>query len=170
MSARFRGSIVSALEGLAGFAPFAPVIDQLDAAGAPERAISALTRTFARVYRSNARDLLTTIVFVHGVTSAAALRSLVPHLDAAATRELIRYGWQAGAALYASFGSAPPVAGESDEPIPARAGLVAAAVAHGDDHAIKLTEACLREHAIAPDPVYLRAASHALAALPGARG
>ena len=94
----------------------------------------------------------------------------MPHLDAPSARELIRYGWQAGAALYASFGSAPPAAGESDEPSPEREALVAAAVANGDDHAIKLTEACLREHALEPDPVYLRAARHALGALPGARG
>ncbi len=166
---RFHGSIVSSLEGLADYAPFAPVIDSLDVGVAPERTISALTRTFARVYLGNAHDLLTAIVFVHGVTSSAAMRSLLPHLDAATARELIRYGWQAGAALYASFGSAPPVAGDGDAPSPAPEALVAAAVANGDDHAIKLTEACLREHALAPDPVYLRAASHALGALPGGR-
>jgi Questin oxidase-like len=166
---RFRGSIVSALDGLSGFAAFAPVIDWIDADAAPDRAISALTQTFARVYLGNARDPLTTIVFVHGVTSAAALRSLVPHADAATARELIRYGWQAGAALYASFGSAAPSAGALDGQALEPAALAAAAVAHGDDHAIKLTEACVREHAVLADPVYLRVAHHALAALPEAR-
>ena len=165
----FRGSIVSALAGLDGFAPFAPVVDLLDVSGPPERAVSALTRTFAHVYLANARDVLGTIVFAHGVTSAAAVRSLLPYLDAGAAQELLRYAWQAGAALYATFGSAPPIAPESTAPPPARAALAAAAVAHGDDHAIKLTEACLREHALAPDPVYLRVAEHALAALPPAR-
>jgi hypothetical protein len=166
---RFRGSIVSALEGLAEYAPFVPVIDALDVGGEAERTISALSRTFAHVYLANARDLLTTITFVHGVTSAAAIRSLLPYLPADSVRELIRYGWQAGAALYASLGSAPPAADESAAPSLAPGALVAAAVANGDDHAIKLTEACLREHALAPDPVYLRAATHALGALSGGR-
>lgn len=165
---RFRGSIVSALEGLAGFASFAPVIDWIDASAAPERAISSLTQAFARVYLGNARDALTTIVFVHGITGAAALRSLVPHTDAAGTRELIRHAWQAGAALYASFGSAAPDAAWPVGPLPEPATLAAAAVAHGDDHAIKLTAACLGEYAQLPDPVFLHAARHALGALPTA--
>jgi len=166
---RFRGSIVSALEGLSDFAAFAPVIDWIDADAAPGRAVSDLTRAFARVYLANARDPLSTIVFVHGVTSAAALRSLTPFLDAATTRELIRYGWQAGAALHASFASAKPFEGAPPGPAPSAERLIEDAIAHGDDHAIKFVEACLREHALAPDAVYPSAAAHALAALPKAR-
>lgn len=166
---RFHGSIVSALEGLAGFAPFAPVIDWIDAEGPPGAAVSALTHAFARVYLANARDPLATVVFVHAVTSAAALRSLLPHAGAALGRELIRYAWQAGAALYASLGSVPAGAVAHEAPLPSREALVRGAVANGDDHAIKFVEACLREHAEQPDPLYLAAAAHALAALPPAR-
>jgi hypothetical protein len=166
---RFRGSIVSALEGLSGFAAFAPVIDWIDVDGAPAPVVSALTHAFARVYLANARDALSTIVFVHGVTSAAALRSLLPYLDAALGRELVRYAWQAGAALYASFATATPAPVAPAEPAPSREALVAAAVANGDDHAIKFVEACLREHAEQSDPIFLSAAAHALAALPPAR-
>ena len=36
--------------------------------------------------------------------------------------------------------------------------LIDSAVATGDEHAIKFTEACLREHALNPKPVYLAAA------------
>jgi hypothetical protein len=167
---RFGGSIVSALEGLVGFARFVPVIDWIDVTPPPERVVTALTRAFARVFLANARDPLGAIVFAHGVTGAAALRSLLPFVDAAAARELLRYAWQAGAALLACLGSEKPVAGAPAQPPPSRAALVAAAVAHGDDHAIKLTEACLREHAIEPDPIYPSAAAHALAALPEASG
>jgi hypothetical protein len=39
------------------------------------------------------------------------------------------------------------------------------AVAAGDEHAIKLTEACLRLHAETPDPVFLHAAARASALL-----
>jgi hypothetical protein len=166
---RFRGSIVSALEGLAEFAPFTPVIDWIDVTPPPERVVSQLTRAFARAFLANARDPLGTIVFAHGVTGAAALRSLLPHVDAATARELLRYAWQAGAALQASLGSEPPARGAAAPAPPSREALVAAAIAHGDDHAIKLTEACLREYAVEPDPVYPSAAAHALAALPEAR-
>ena len=69
--------------------------------------LSQLTQAFARIYLGNARDVLSSITFVHGVTSAAALRSLLPLLDAAAARELVRHTWHAGAALYVSLGTAP---------------------------------------------------------------
>ena len=36
------------------------------------------------------------------------------------------------------------------------------ALATGDEHAIKFTEACLREHALNPKPVYLAAARAAV--------
>ena len=39
------------------------------------------------------------------------------------------------------------------------------AVANGDEHAIKLAEACLREDRIQPRPVYRRAAQDALSRL-----
>jgi hypothetical protein len=160
---RFRGSIVSALEGLDGFAPFEPVIDWID----PEtQGLSALTQAFARVYWSNAKDPLTSIVFVHGVTSAAALRSLVAELEPHTAREVLRYGWQAGAALYASVGTEPPFTGELPAGDLAAEVLITAAIAHGDDHVIKFSEACLREYALLPDPVFLHAARHALGALP----
>jgi hypothetical protein len=163
----FRGSIVSSLQGLATFAPFAPVIDWIDVT--PPGVVSALTRAFARVFLANARDPLGAITFAHGVTGAAALRSLLPVVDAETGRALVRYAWQAGAALQASLGREKPAPGAPLPPPPSRDALVAAAVEHGDDHAIKLTEACLREHAIEPDPVYPSAAALALAALPRAR-
>ena len=43
-----------------------------------------------------------------------------------------------------------------------RATLAARAVANGDEHAIKLTEACLHEHDRNPSPAYLAAARHAI--------
>jgi hypothetical protein len=46
--------------------------------------------------------------------------------------------------------------------------LVDMAVAHGDEHAIKFTEACLRPHTMNPSPAYLAAARNALDMLPRA--
>jgi hypothetical protein len=40
-------------------------------------------------------------------------------------------------------------------------GLIAEAVDTGDEHAIKFTEACLREHRVAPAPEFLAAARDA---------
>ena len=155
----FRGSIVSALAGLAGFSAFAPVIDWIE----PDaRLLSSLTRAFAHAYLAHAHDRLHAVVFVHGITSAAALRSLLPHLAAEEGRELIRHAWQAGAALLASFGREAPACVEVEPPREDREALIDLALASGDDHAIKISEACLREHALCPSPGYLAAARHAV--------
>jgi len=165
---RFRGSIVSALEGLDDFPEFAPVIGWADLSGDGGERLAELTRLFARVYVSNAHDVLTSIVFIHGITSATALGHLLPHLSDANAGAVLRYGWQAGCALYTAFGRAAP----AREVEPTRLGaaeLVDRAVAHGDEHAIKLAEACLTRNALAPDPAYLAAAESALRLLPAAR-
>jgi hypothetical protein len=59
--------------------------------------------------------------------------------------------------MYAAPGNQPPGEGipESHIKLPE---LIDHAVASGDEHAIKFTEACLRENAILPDPAYLAAA------------
>ncbi len=164
---RFRGSIVSALEGLDEFPEFAPVIDLFDPTGDPSARLAQLTRLFARVYVANAHDTLTSIVFIHGVTSATALGHLLPHLSDANARAALRYAWQAGCALYTAFGRAAP-AREVAPPASSAERLVERAVAHGDEHAIKLAEACLARHALDPDPAYFAAAESALALLPRA--
>lgn len=161
----FRGTIVSSLAGLDDFPAFAPVIGLLDVSAEPARVLSELTETFARVYLANARDFLGAIVFIHGVTSAAAVRSLVPYLPEASARDATRWAWQAGCALYSAFGSAPALAGEIEPPRESPDTLVDMAVANGDEHAIKFTEACLREHELNPSPAYLAAARHAIGML-----
>jgi hypothetical protein len=55
----------------------------------------------------------------------------------------------------------PPIEG----PDPRREELVERAIATGDEHSIKFVEACLREHALNPKPVYLAAARDAVARL-----
>jgi hypothetical protein len=162
---KFSGTIVSSLEALAEFPDFAPVIDLVDVSGPLAPVVSDLTETFARVYLANARDLLTSIVFVHAVTGAAALRSLLPHLPPPVARETTAYAWQSGCALYATFGSDATPADEIEPPLESPEALADMAIANGDEHAIKFTEACLREHAIRPSPAYLAAARHAIDAL-----
>jgi hypothetical protein len=163
---RFTGTIVSSLEALDAFPPFAQAIALADLDGDPAARISDLTETFARVYLANSRDPLHAIVFVHGVTSLAALRSLAPALAPETAREALRYGWQAACGLYAAFGSRPSPERPVEPPGESREALIDLAVASRDEHAIKFTEACLREHAERPSAVYLAAARHVLDALP----
>jgi hypothetical protein len=159
---KFTGTITASLKRLDEFPPFAGTIGYVNLAGDPSITISELTETFARVYLANAHDVLSTIVFIHGVTSVAALRSLLPHLGAETVRAAMRYAWQAGCALYAAFGYRPASASEFERPRESREALIDLAIATGDEHAIKFTEACLREYSLSPSPVYMAAARRAV--------
>jgi Questin oxidase-like len=159
---RFTGTITSSLEALDGFPEFAPVIGLLDVSGDAPRLVDELTDVFSRVYLANAHDLLTAIVFVHGVTSVAALGNLLPYVDDATGRAALRFAWQTGCALYATFGSRPAPQQEVAAPRDDADTLVDMAIAHGDEHAIKFTEACLRHNASNPSPAYAAAARSAL--------
>ncbi len=150
----FTGTIVSSLAGLAGFPAFAPVIGLLDASPEPAVLIAELTELFARVLLENAHDPLTAIVLTHGVTSIAALGHLLPYIDDATARAALPYAWQSACALYVAFGSRRPPARLLEAPDENAEDLIERAVAHGDEHAIKLTEACLAQHRRHPSPVY----------------
>jgi hypothetical protein len=162
-------SLTGALTQLDRFAPFQGVLHAVDPATDVDGFLSDLAATFARVYLANARDPLTTIAFVHTVTGPAALRPILPHLDADAARAAVRFAWQASAGLYATFATAPPAADAGDPARLDRDELIDRAVATGDEHAIKFTAACLDEHARTPEPVFLVAAEHAIRALGAAR-
>jgi hypothetical protein len=157
------GAITSALDVLAEERTFAAAIEMLDVSG--DAVLSDLTETFAHVFLSNAVDNMGLITFIHGVTGAVALRSLLPLLEDEAAREALRRVWQADAALYVALGVAPPLSGEVAAPDETREALIDRAVATHDEHAIKFTEALLREYAIRPRPVYLAAAARAIDAL-----
>jgi|SRR5215831_7064227 len=147
-----------AVRELQALASFPPVIDRVDTSGDGGAFLSDLTAIFARTYLANADAR--PIAFVHGVTGPAAARLLTPFAPAEARRDLLRFTWQAAAGLYCAFAHHPPataLAGAA--PAPRREDLVERAVATQDEHAIKLTEACLREHAAQPDPVYSLAAA-----------
>jgi hypothetical protein len=166
---RFRGTIVSSLEALDEFPPFARAIHLLAVDGDLSARLSDLTDAFARVFLANARNALGAIVFAHAVTSVAALRSLAPHLDDRSARRALRFAWEAGAALYAAFGERAAPVSEPARDAEAPTALAARAVEHGDEHAIKFTEACLREDALRPSPAYRAAVRLALELLPRER-
>ena len=118
-----------------------------------------LAATFARAFLVYGRQR--PIGLLHAVTAPTAARSVLPLLPAEVARDTYDTLWTVDAALYAVYAS-----GASAEPVPrtdppAPDDLIDRAVATGDEHAIKLTEACLRLHAEHPDPVLLHAAARA---------
>ena len=95
-----------------------------------------------------------------------AARILQPLLPGVAMTELYAQLWHVSAAVTSSFSRQDPYRADAPGSLPDPADLVARAVTHGDTHAMKFTEACVREHAVCPDPTYLLAAIHVLDALP----
>ncbi|MEP6995827.1 MAG: questin oxidase family protein, partial [Acidobacteriota bacterium] len=157
------GNITDRLSPLDGFPPFAAVADAVDASGDPSAFLTDLTETFASVYLATAAPG-TVITFLHGVTGPVAVRTLLPYVSPPEQRRLSRYAWQAAASFYASAGgkTGPPL---SPDALPTRDELADRAIASGDEHAIKFTEACFREYARNPKPVYVLAARDGVARL-----
>ena len=153
---RVRGSIMAQLHGLDTFPPFAPAADLVETTDDAGRFLSELTELFAAVYLKNVNQR-NDLILIHTVTAATALRTLAPYLSPATTRRALRYGWQAAAALYSISGDGaanpPPEAREIK-----RDDLIDRAVYARDEHAIKFTEACLREYQLNPKQTYLQAA------------
>ena len=154
------GSIMLGLRRLDRFAPFAGASALIETSGKPEHVISELTETFANAYLRNVtpRSLVT---LIHTITSISGLRSLLPYLSPATTEKVLHFGWQVGAALYsiAAIGSTNVLPPAPEIKIDT---LVERAVANGDEHAIKFTEACLREYSHKSNPIFLQAAQDAL--------
>ncbi len=166
LAQRRGGFITEGLLALEGLPSFSEVADAADPSLEPGRFLSDLTLTFARVCRDEASGTGRVIAFVHAVTGPSAVRLLVPHVSQATARLLLRYAWQAAAAIYSAFSHASVSAGAVAAPSDPNA-LVDAAVATGDEHAIKFTEACFREHEQRPDVGYLEAATRVVGRLGG---
>jgi len=154
-----RGFITDRLAPLSRFPPFEGVADLVDASGDLSAVLSDHAATFARVYLEQVADTGQVITFIHCVTGPSAVRLLLPHLPRPTQKALVRYAWQAAAGMYSAFA-------RTAAPVPSRPPLspdelVDRAVRNGDEHAIKFTEACLREHALLPRPVFLEAARDA---------
>ncbi len=158
---RHLGNITASLAMLDDFPEFAPVIGLVDVSGDIPTLLAELTEIFAQIYLANAHDGLTTIVFIHGVTSLGACGGIIPYINKSTACSLLRFAWQSGCALYTCFGTRAMA--ESVEPCTQDAEtLIDRALANGDEHVIKFTEACLRRDALVPSPAYRAAVDHAL--------
>ena len=105
---------------------------------------------------------MATIAFVHAVTGPAALRKIAPHVRPETARAALPYAWQAAAGIYAAYARRDNPRRDPRESRLTPPELAERALANGDEHAIKFTEALLAEHALRPDPAYLAAAEDAV--------
>lgn len=139
---------------------FAAAINLIDTPADPAQMVAAITETFCHVYLSSTHDIGSGIGFIHSVTAPSAVRLLIPHLTPETNRIAVRFAWQSSAALYAAYGKAFAIHDATESSFD-RDDLIDRAMSAVDEHAVKFTEACLREYAVNPRAVYLAAACHA---------
>ena len=145
--------------GLSGQPRFSDAVGALRAPVDAVADLGDLAREFTRIFLRYGRQR--PIAMLHAVTAPVAARSALPLLPGEVARPTYDALWQVGAALFAVY-----TGGVAAEPLPSSApssrdSVTERAVATGDEHAIKLTEACLRLHEESPDPVLLHAAARA---------
>jgi hypothetical protein len=141
---------------------FPSAVEALGPPASPGDALSDLSAAFCTVLANTSAP---PVPLVHTVTPISAVRTLAPYLDGQSVEGLYSQLWHVGAALVTGF--TPPsgnVVGVLDaDDVPDRATIAAQAAEHGDPHAVKIAEACLSEHWLRPEPVYLLAARSVLA-------
>jgi len=141
---------------LAEYPDFAAAVDRLGTIEAVDKSLNRLTEMGARLYLANASTH--PLVFIHALTGPAAVRLLLPHMPVWLREVALAYCWQAIAAWVAAYGSDTPGPPDDSAP-PSEPEIIGRALGTRDHHAIKLAEACLREHRLNPQAVYLKAAS-----------
>jgi hypothetical protein len=142
---------------------FEQAVASLGWAGGAVELLDELARGGSLAYLRNA-DAGGAIGLLHAVTSPLACELLLPWLAEEDRDAALGYVWQADAALHVAY-DIDRVAPPPTDPPPSADALVDRALASGDEHAIKLTEAALRSFARRGDPVLLVAAADACARL-----
>jgi hypothetical protein len=150
------GLITARFGALDGVAGFPESVARLEPPGDVPAALDALTAAFARAYLERGHQF--PIPYIHGVTAPAAVRLVLPHLPSAQWRPSYDAIWQVGAAIQSAYGDGPVRPVPDDVASADRDRLIDQAVGTNDEHAIKFTEAALRQYDQLLDPVFLRAA------------
>jgi AcrR family transcriptional regulator len=158
------GSISDRLGALQALDGFGDAVARLDA-DRPNAVVGLdLAAAFAAMFLEQARGPLEAIVHAHALTGVAAAMRLAPLVNARAARRLLAHAWQNGCGLFAAYGAepleVPPLDGGSGPD-----DLAAAAVRHGDEHVIKLTEVCLEFHDLTGAGRFLRVPQQAMSVL-----
>jgi hypothetical protein len=133
-------------------------LSQLDAAQLQPQHLLAGLAPWAR-----AGAQVSVFAHVHVLTGSVALLQFEDLLPSAAMHDLLEHAWHMVGAMIATWQPAAPVPVEG--PAPERAVLVAKALACADEHAIKLTDACLTAHELFDLPELLHAADTLVAGL-----
>jgi len=155
-----RGLITRVLQDrLAGDAELPAAVAALRPPEDVQADLLSLAAGFARQFLRYGH--LAPIGMLHAVTAPTVARSVLPLLPREVAGDTYDRLWQVGAALVSVYSS-----GAAERPFPegeppAAGDLADRAIATGDEHAIKLTEACLRLHAERQDPLLLHAAARA---------
>jgi hypothetical protein len=147
---------LAALSGLEGFGA------GLDLWGTPvtsDHALDELIGIASRVVLTRADN---PIAYCHAVTVPAAVRMILPSIPVAHHAASVAASWQIVGALLAAFDVHPRTRWVEDDgagQVPGVGRLAHAAVVHGDEHVLKLTEACIRQHGLTGDDTLLHAAA-----------
>jgi hypothetical protein len=144
---------------------FEQAVASLGWSGGPVGLLDALASGGARAYLRNA-DGGGAIGLLHAVTAPLACELVLPWLAVEDRDAALGYVWQAVAALHVAYDIDRQSEVASAATLSAEA-LVDRALASGDEHAIKLTEAALRSFARSGDSVLLSAAADAGTRLAG---
>ena len=134
---------------------FSAAVDRAAEPESVQTALSSLTEAGARLYLANASRQ--PLVLLHTVTVPAALRLLLPHLPEGLHKSALAYVWQNVAAVAAVYGDEKPAESE-DWHTHEESEIIERSVETDDAHALKFTEACIREYRLNHQPVYLAAA------------
>ncbi|GAA5083889.1 questin oxidase family protein [Nocardia iowensis] len=123
-----------------------------------DRLLSDMTANYAGVCVAHSAHGFP-IPLLHGVTAPAAARLVLPQLPRQLHEPTVAALWQAQVTLLMMIttgndGEESALTRAQRAEVPAWDELIGRAVEHGDEHVIKFTEACLREHALRPDPRY----------------
>lgn len=156
-----RGNITAVLaEGLAAQPGFDAAAGALRSPADVSAGLLDLASEFARAFLTYGRQK--PIGLLHAVTAPVAARSALHLIPVGAARATFDTLWRVDAGLFTVYGggAAPEPLPKSPAPVPDD--LIDQAVANGDEHAIKLTEASLRLHAETGDPLLLHAAARGI--------
>ena len=144
---------------------FEQAVASLGWTGGAVELLDELAAGGARAYLRNA-DAGGTIGLLHAITSPLAAELLLPWLAEEDRDAALGYVWQAVAALHVAY-DVDRQSPEPDQHVPSADSLVDGALASGDEHAIKLTEATLRSFERNGEPALLWAAADASTRLSG---
>ena len=141
------------------YSPFAGAIDLAAPGDNVGAFMDDLLDLGSKLYLINAEGR--TIAWAHAVTAPTAAMVLAPYLDPGPLKTAAQYAWQLIAALHASFSPARLDLDRAGARVTAdrAADLPGRAVQNGDEHVIKLVEACLRGWRRTENRVFLAAAT-----------